>query len=174
MSAIRNRVADFATSTFGRYRRELHRYLMRRLRQPQDVDDLAQEVYMRLLRLDDEKCIHKPLAYLYGVASHVLADFHIEVESEREAIDRYENVEDWYDSPVCVLPDDLADRLNLQQQIDKAVAQLPPTHAAVLLAHKRDGMSYEEVAEKLGLSIHTVEKYVTQSKARIRTMSWER
>jgi DNA-binding CsgD family transcriptional regulator len=30
------------------------------------------------------------------------------------------------------------------------------------------------VAEKLGLSIHTVEKYVTQAKARIRTMSWER
>lgn len=33
MNAIRTRVADFATSTFGRYRRELHRYLMRRLRQ---------------------------------------------------------------------------------------------------------------------------------------------
>lgn len=169
-----NTAHDFATSTFGRYRRELHRYLMRRLRQPQDVDDLAQAVYERLLRLDDEKTIHKPLAYLYGVASHVLADFRIDIEDERKAIDRYENVEDWYDTPACVLPDDMAERLNLQQQIDKAMAQLPPTHAAVLLAHKRDGLSYEEVAEKLGLSIHTVEKYVTQAKARIRTMSWER
>lgn len=171
---MRALVASFATSAFGRYRRELHRYLMKRLRQPQDVDDLAQEVYMRLLTLDEEKTVHKPLAYLYGVASHVLADFRIDIEDERKAIDRYENVEDWYDTPACVLPDDIAERLNLQQQIDKAMAQLPPTHAAVLLAHKRDGLSYEEVAEKLGLSIHTVEKYVTQAKARIRTMSWER
>jgi RNA polymerase sigma-70 factor (ECF subfamily) len=68
----------------------------------------------------------------------------------------------------------MAERLNLQQQIDRALAQLPPTHAAVLLCHKRDGLSDEEVAEKLGLSIHTVEKYVTQAKSKIRTMSWER
>jgi RNA polymerase sigma-19 factor, ECF subfamily len=68
----------------------------------------------------------------------------------------------------------LADRLNLQQQLERALSQLPSTHAAVLLAHKRDGLSYEEVAAKLNLSVHTVEKYVTQAKARIRLMSWER
>jgi RNA polymerase sigma-19 factor, ECF subfamily len=175
MSAIPNAVASFATSTFGRYRRELHRYLMRRLRQPQDVDDLAQEVYERLLRLDDEKTIHKPLAYLYGVASHVLADYRIDLEHEREHITvDSEKVDEWVDTPACVLPDDLAERLNLQQQIDAALAQLPPTHAAVLLAHKRDGLSYEECAEKLGLSVFTVEKYITQAKARIRTMAWDR
>jgi RNA polymerase sigma-19 factor, ECF subfamily len=172
---MKKRVAAFATSVFGRYRRELHRYLMRRLRHPQDVDDLAQDVYLRLLAIDDERVVRKPLAYLYGIASHVLADYRIEVEAEREIITvDSEIVDEWTDSPGCVLPDDIADRLNLQQQIDKAMAQLPPTHAAVLLAHKRDGMSYEEVAEHLDLSIHTVEKYVTQAKARIRTMSWER
>jgi RNA polymerase sigma-70 factor (ECF subfamily) len=177
-------VRKFAASMFGRYRRELHRYLMRRLRQPQDVNDLAQEVYLRLLRLDDEKVVHKPLAYLYGIASHVLCDFRIEVEHESqwfkrdqrgELIDADGNVlKGWDEHPSQVVPDDIADRLNLQQQIDRAVAQLPPTHAAVLLAHKRDGMSYEEVAEKLGLSIHTVEKYVTQAKSRIRVMTWDR
>jgi RNA polymerase sigma-70 factor (ECF subfamily) len=171
---INGRVSSFAT-TFGRYRRELHRYLMRRLRQPQDVDDLAQEVYCRLLRLDNEKVVHKPLAYLYGIASHVLADFRIEVEQEREHITvDSDTVDEWSDQPSCVLPDDLADRLNLQQQIDKALAQLPPTHAAVLLCHKRDGLSYAETAKKLGLSEFTVEKYVTQGKARLRTMSWDR
>jgi len=173
MRAVVNR---FAMSTFGRYRRELHRYLMRRLRQPQDVDDLAQEVYMRLLTLDEGKVVEKPLAYLYGVASHVLADFRIDREDERRYIgERVSDDDDeWCDQPACVLPDTMAERLNLQQQIDKALAQLPATHAAVLLAHKRDGLSYEECAERLDLSIHTVEKYVTQAKARIRTMSWER
>jgi RNA polymerase sigma-70 factor (ECF subfamily) len=166
-------VKSFATSTFGRFRRELHSYLMKRLRRPQDVDDLAQEVYLRLLTLDDAKTVRKPLAYLYGVASHVLADHMFDMK-QRSHIDWSEDVDDWYDTPACVLPDDLGDRLNLQQQIDAALAQLPPTHAAVLLAHKRDGLSYEEVAEKLGLSIHTVEKYITVAKAKLRTMSWDR
>jgi len=30
---------------------------------------------MRLLRIDEDKIIREPLAYLYGVASHVVADF---------------------------------------------------------------------------------------------------
>jgi RNA polymerase sigma-19 factor, ECF subfamily len=161
-----------AIQMFGQYTRELHRYLMRRLRRPEDANDLAQEVYLRLIQIDDGKCIEKPLAYLYGVASHVLADHMFDMNHQR--VDWSEDAEDWIESPACALPDDMADRLNLQQQIDRAMAQLPPTHAAVLLAHKRDGLSYDEVAEKLGLSIFTVEKYVAQSKARIRTMQWDR
>jgi RNA polymerase sigma-70 factor (ECF subfamily) len=168
-------LVGFGVSAFKHYRRELHRYLMRRLRKPQDVDDLAQEVYLRLLRHDESKCVHKPLAYLYGIASHVVADYRIGEEHDREHLMfDSDSEENWTEEPASVLPDDMADRLNLQQQLERALSQLPPTHAAVLLAHKRDGLSYEEVAEKLHLSIHTVEKYLTQAKARIRTMPWER
>lgn len=159
------------------YGRELHRYLLRRLRKPQDADDIAQDVYERLMRTPDSLIIEKPLAYLYGTASHVLADHMFDV-NKRAAIEggrlRWnEDADDWMESAACVLPDDIADRLNLQQQIEMAMAKLPPTHAAVLLAHKRDGLSYEEVAEKLGLSIFTVEKYLTQAKSQLRTISWE-
>jgi RNA polymerase sigma-70 factor (ECF subfamily) len=161
-------------STFTRYRRELHRYLMRRLRRPQDVDDLAQDVYERLLKLDDERVVHKPLAYLYGIASHVVADHRTDESARCKCVVEHDGTDDWLDQPSCVLPDDMADRLNLQQQIDRALAQLPPTHAAVLLCHKRDGLSYMETAKKLGLSPFTVEKYLTAAKARLRTMEWTR
>lgn len=163
--------ASLDITSVRRYRQELHRYLLRRSRRPQDVDDLAQEVYLRLLRHDSTKCVHKPLAYLYGIASHVIADYMDDSKQERERLS------DGADEPTegsWVMPDDLGDQLNLQQQIERALAQLPPRHAAVLLAHKYCGLSYEEVAAELGLSIHTVEKYVTQAKARIRMMTWER
>lgn len=162
-----------AAEAFGTYRRELHRYLLRRLRQPQDVDDLASQVYERLCRIPDERCVEKPLNYLYGIAAHVLADHRVEQEMQCHC-DHVDTDDDWSDKPSCVLPDDKVDRLNLQQQIDRALAQLPTTHAAVLLCHKRDGLSYTETAEKLGLSPFTVEKYVTQAKAQIRTMGWDR
>lgn len=168
-------VPNFATSTFGQYRRELHRYLMKRLRQPQDVDDLAQEVYERLLRLDDERTIHKPLAYLYGVASHVLADFRMEVEHERERVEySSEDTDDWAEHPSCVLPDDMAERLNLQQQIDAAMAELTPRQRCVILMHKRDGLGIDEIAAVLRISPETVDKHVVGAKTRIRARVWER
>lgn len=35
------------------------------------------------------------------------------------------------------------------------------------------GMSYQEIAKELQVSVHTVEKYLTKARARIRTMKWE-
>lgn len=160
----------FDASSFRNYDKQLHRYLARRLTQRQDAEDLAQEVYLRLLRIDATKRVQKPVAYIFGIASHVVADFRSESWQEHERqLDRDDESDDRASSP-----DDLADRLNLQQQLERAFARLPQTHAMVLIAHKHRGLSYEEVAAELGLSIHTVEKYVTQAKALIRTMTWER
>ena len=100
----------------------------------------------------------------------MVADFKSEARQGDEHLDDRDDEPDDRASS----PDDLADRLNLQQQIERAFARLPQTHARVLIAHKHRGLSYEEVAVELGLSIHTVEKYVTQAKALIRTMTWER
>lgn len=169
MKSRRQPAAPSKIALFGGYTRELHRYLLRRLREPQDVDDLAQEVYLRLLRLDENKDVEKPLAFLYGVAAHVLSDFRSTARhGEYVPLDTVDEC-----SLAGTIPDE-TERLNLQQQLEYALSQLPPTHAAVLLAHKRDGLSYEEVAARLNLSIHTVEKYITQAKARIRLMPWER
>ena len=159
-------------ASFRDYDRQLHRYLIRRMPSRQDAEDLAQEVYLRLLRIDSTKRVHKPLAYIYGIASHVVADYRSDTRHEQTFIcDSDDDAqEDGPESPI----DDLTDRLNLQQQLERALTRLPRTQAEVLLAHKHRGLSYEEVAAELGLSIHTVEKYVTQAKARIRTMTWER
>lgn len=155
------------------YFRELHRYLMKRLRRPQDVDDLAQEVYLKLLAVDDATQIEKPLAYLYGIASHVLADHMFELK-QRSRVDWDENADDWMDSPANVLPDDLAERLNLQQQIDAAMAELTPRQREVLLLHKRDGLSIDEIAAVLRISPETVDKHVVGAKMRIKARIWER
>ena len=165
--------ASAGMGLFGQYTRELHRYLLRRLRRPEDVDDLAQEVYLRLLRMDQDKCVRKPLNFLYGIASHVVADFHRARARTVPTVDASDEREESNESNPAP-SDELAERLNLQQQLQRALAQLPPTHAAVLLAHKRDGLSYEEVARELKLSVHTVAIYIKEAKARIRLMPWER
>ena len=174
MIEAQNQVAGIGLTAFPQYREKLRSYLLRRLGRPQDVDDLTQEVCVRLLMLDKEKSIEKPLAYLYGIASHVLADFVIKADYERGHIAADTELdEDMSTEPAMRYPDDMADRLNVEQQVNRALRKLPSMHAAVLLAHKRDGFSYEETATRLKLSIHTVEKYVTQSKAALRGMVWE-
>jgi RNA polymerase sigma factor (sigma-70 family) len=155
------------------YRRELHRYLLRRLRRHQDLDDLKQEVYMRLLRMDRMECIREPLAYLYSIAANVVADFTL---AERRRYDRVtpdsDAVEHWADDPAQALPDDIAERTSLERELESALNQLPPLQAAALVLHYQEGLSCEEIAKKLGLSPKSVDKYLARAKARMRILLW--
>src|SRR5262245_5457791 len=69
-----NPAARFVTQVVLAYGSELHRFLVRRLKSSEDAADLAQEVYLRLLRLPRTDLIRKPQAYLYFVAAQIAAE----------------------------------------------------------------------------------------------------
>ena len=156
------------------YRRELHKYLLRRLRRPQDLDDLKQEVYMRLLRMDRMDCVREPLAYLYSIAANVVADFTLAERRHQHVTPDSEAVDNWAEDPNQALPDDMAERMSLERQLERALNQLPPLQAAALIYHYQDGLSCDEIAKKLGLSTKSVDKYLTRGKAKMRLILWER
>jgi RNA polymerase sigma-19 factor, ECF subfamily len=169
------KTATFAASAFQHYGNELHRFLVRRLRQPQDAEDLAQEVFMRLSRIENSEFVRQPRAYLFGVASHVVSEFRIRNAHAREWVTVDSQILDHRNEHPCDLqPDELAERLNTQRQLRKALEQLPPMHLAVFLLHKRDGYSYEEIAQQLDLTVRRIETLLGEAKAQLRAMAWDR
>lgn len=161
----------FASTFFLKYAADLHRYLLRRVGRPADADDLAQEVFLRLLRVRHSDRVLKPLAYLYGIASHVVHEFRIREGQSRVTYDSTA-VEHVAEHPEQLAGDDFSDQLQLQQLLERALLRLPPGQRAVLLLVKRDGLSHEEAAKAAGLTVQTVEKYMVTAKARIR-MDWD-
>jgi RNA polymerase sigma-70 factor (ECF subfamily) len=160
-----------AVSACRTYTRELHRYLARRLRNRQDADDLAQEVFARLLRVKNIELIRNPLAYILGIAAHVVREFreheqHQCVVFSSDIAESISDVTEGASDGSTASPD----RLELQNSIDAALRQLPPTHQVVLILVKRDGLSYQEAADKTGLSVHTIEKYLVEGRARLRVL----
>jgi RNA polymerase sigma-70 factor (ECF subfamily) len=165
------RAESLAVAAAGQYAGQLRRYLLRRLREkPHDVDDLAQQVYVRLLSLAKSgSLVRQPPAYLFRVAASVVSDFYSAERKQGHVL---------YDSDVLLQaadhqagPDALA-ALELQQELEEALEQLPPTQKAVLLMQERDGYQYKEIALQLRLSVDTVHKYVTVAKARLRNLLW--
>jgi len=164
----------FSISAVERYGRQLRRYLFRRLGGPREVDDLAQEVYIKLLRIGAELQIHRPLALVYTVAARVLADHRTVATQERTQPSLDDGNDDEESHRVSdALCGRLEESLGIQQHIDRALAQISPRHASVLLMIKRDSMSCEDVAIKMGLSVHTVHKYLQEGRAQLRRRRWE-
>ena len=166
--------SEFAISAFRRYAGELRRYLDRRLSDAQDREDLAQEVYLRLLRRRSDAPISSPLGLLYAVAAGVLADH---VSARRRERERFPSAGEFSEVALDEISEALAHRLeehvDVQQRLEQALALLPPMHAAVLVLHERDGMTREEVAARLNLSAHTVKKYIVEGNAIIRNKAWK-
>src|SRR4030081_1307395 len=59
----------------NRWNRSLLQFLGRRVRASVDIEDLAQETYLRLLRARDLSDVRNPQAYLLRVARHVLTEW---------------------------------------------------------------------------------------------------
>jgi RNA polymerase sigma-70 factor (ECF subfamily) len=170
---IGNSGARLAALAFRKYAPELHRYIERRMRRNGKALDLTQDIFERFLQIKDIDAVRNPQAYLYGIASHVV----------REALFREDKSLVIYDSDVVedagkrldnALPGDMAERLSLQQELKRALAELPAMHRTVLLLVKRDGLSYEETARKTHLNINTVTTYVFEARARIKMILKDR
>ena len=164
---------SFAASVFREYADDLHAFLRRRLRSGENTDDVFQTIFERLIKVQKTDLVRQPHAYLFGIAFHVLREFWI-----REKRDQFVS----FDSPAIdradasiehAQRDDAAEQLSLRCQLDQALAALPENHRKVLLACKRDGMSYEEAARATGISLHMVPKYLVQAKARMMAMTWD-
>jgi RNA polymerase sigma-70 factor (ECF subfamily) len=139
-----------------RWNRSLFQFLRRRVRSSVDVQDLAQETYLRLLRADLNE-VRNPLAYLLQVASHVALEW----------CDRQPRS----DSMVMLEEDMLVDRqlpeLEVdarlsQQRLEETLASISPMMRAVVLLRLRDERSYQEIAAELRITDRQVRRYLAR------------
>lgn len=162
-------MARLAALAFQKYAAELHRYLLRRLRQPEDAPDLTQEIFERFMRIDRAEAIENPQGYLFKIASHVVSeslckDEHNRVTYDSDLVQRLGEVFD--QGP----PEKLADRLGLERDIREALHSLPDNHLTALLLVKGEGLSYEEAARETGFSENTIGTYVKHGRAKLKLM----
>jgi RNA polymerase sigma factor (sigma-70 family) len=158
------------TQLFADHHASLSGYFRRRIADRSDAEDLAQEVYLRLLRSDaGARCdggtrdIRNPEAYLYTVAAN-LAREHAAARSRTpvtvEDIDRVaDSIAD------DRLGEEALEREHRYRLLVEAIDRLPPKNRAVLLMQHRDELSYREIAERLQVSTHMVKKHVVKALA---------
>ena len=138
----------------------LRRYLAARMRNAAaDVPDLVQEVFLRMLRLDNHEAIRNSQAYLYTVASHVLHQHSLRraAAGEAAAVTNF---------ALEVVDSDPALQLELEQQFEQLgerLREISPKAYATFMLHRYHGMPLQEVAEKIGASYSMTKKYLARA-----------
>jgi RNA polymerase sigma factor (sigma-70 family) len=139
---------------------DLVRFISRRVRTSADARDIAQEAYVRLLRLERKDLIRDPRSYLYRIAANVLYEF--ELKRKADAAGRVNWLDDQNSDEMQGRTDATADALSLHRKLQAVLAKLSPKCRAVLILHRRDGLTYEEIGKRIGISVSMVKKYLIQ------------
>ncbi len=146
----------------ARYGGRLRRFLKLNLSNASDIPDLAQEVFMRLLRVQNYDEIRSPEAYLFTVASHVVQQHAQKLALLPESLE----VTELFAELQLISADDPVSGVELHQrlqELERALEQLPPRVALTLLLHRLKGNSIEEIARELGVAQITVKKYLAKA-----------
>lgn len=152
----------------------LRRFLASKLRnRTADVPDLAQEIFLRLLRIEHHETIRSSEAYLYTIAFHVLHQYLMRRAAVPEAVEITALI-DQMESETDIDPARQAETQQQLEGLQDALSQLSPKAQAVLLLHRRDGYSLEEIANQLGFSRANAAKYLAKALVHCRQQLQER
>lgn len=146
----------------------LHSYLVRRVSHRWDAQDLAQEVYLRLLRIDpaDAASIRNPEAYLFTVAANLIKEHAVMRQRSPLSSNVLEKVIEQFSTPCSAEAN--VDREVRRQRLGALIKRLSPKCRAVLVMHYRDELSYREIGERISVSPNMVKKYIVQGLAACR------
>lgn len=142
---------------------DLVKFLSRRTTTSADAQDLAQEVYLRLLRVERLDLVEQPRSYLLRIAANLLHEWRLKARQTR--VHRSDELES------LVSEDDpqygaatQARNLRLTAELNR----LPPAIRAALVLQIRDGLSYSQIAEQMNVSPRMIKRYLLAGFARLR------
>ena len=102
------------------------------------------------------------MAYLFRIARNLLHEWYTSSPPPAEPLDEVELADEG------LTVEDRAELAQHMDRLEEVLRHLSPKCRAVILMHRRDGMTYDEIAAKLGISSSMVKKYLSQGLARCR------
>lgn len=149
-------VVDWVTTHFLPFEAQLRTMLRRVCSRPDDVDDVVQEVYYKVLTMESIEHVREPRAFLVRMAKNLVTD-----RLRREAIisiDAMASLEELGVADSAPTPERVAQARSELTWVIGLIANLPDRCKQVFRARRIYGLSQKETAETLGISEGIVEQ----------------
>jgi|SRR5690242_3082728 len=153
---------------FERYRNQLFTYLLKITKSKETAEEIVLDVFLKIwtgrsiiIEIDNFE------AFLFCVAKNKALDF---LRWARKS--RLQQMELWSRMQEMLSPEQADHKIafaDTAASVQQAVAQLSPQRKIVFLLSREHGLTYEQIAERLHLSTHTVRNHVAASLQFIRS-----
>lgn len=142
-----------------RYSRTVYGVVSRMAGNPDDVDDIAQEVFVRAYRsIGSFRGDAEFSTWLYRIAVNTTIKLMNKIRSREVSSvdDPASGLADMLVSSQSEQPDKIVERRERNEALRKAVGDLPEKHRTVVVLHYFENLACEEIAKMVGCSVGTV------------------
>ena len=144
---------------FEDHNRALHSFLMARLGNEQEVQEVTQEAYARLLQLDQPGAISFLRAYLFKTAAHIAVD-RARQRTNRTRLDQTFGEPDLVDS---TSPDRHALAAEDLSIVEQALYELPTKYRRAFIMRRYHDCAPEDIARELDIQPRMVRNYISRT-----------
>ena len=154
---------------FERYRTRITHFIRGMVRDHARAEDIAQDVFMsalRRMRETDRSIAFRP--WIYEIARNACIDAHRRARRAQEV--SYDETLDGTDRSRLVSPRAVSDAVETRQSLENlqgALGALSESHADILVLRELEGLSYQEIGERLGMSRASVESTLFRARKKL-------
>ncbi|MGC4252328.1 MAG: sigma-70 family RNA polymerase sigma factor [Sphingobium sp.] len=149
-----------APAQFLLYLGAIRSYVSKRVN-PNDLEDVVQDVALKMHQRAGKDGINNVQGYLFQVARSVLADHGRRSQARMELL--HDALEDHGHPVEACLPDRIAeDREELRHML-AALRSLPDRARQAFVLHRFENMSYADIAAHMRISVSAVEKNIMRA-----------
>ncbi len=162
--------ADFLRRAFQQHAPWLRTVVRNRLGEAQAVDDVMQEVALAIFRRTAPVSDHQKVApWMYRIAVRQTLMYRRSAGRRRRLESDYADSADGRNGNGST-PDPLHWLLGQErtERIRAALARLPPLDRQLLLLKYTEGWNYQQLADHLGVTLHTIEYRLLRARRKLR------
>ena len=156
------------------YEKNVYNIALRMTGNSEDAADMTQEAFIKAYNsLQSFRGDSKFSVWLYRIVSNVCLDF-LRSKNRRPTVSLSVEDDDGEDTQLDVAdesqsPELLLDRKLTRDSVRRGLDSLPPDYRQILLLREMQGLSYDEIAQALGLEVGTVKSRIFRARKRLCT-----
>lgn len=154
------------------YQKNVYNLALRMTGDPEDAADMAQEAFIKAYSsLSGYRGDSKFSVWLYRIVSNVCLDF-LRTKKRRQTVSLSVTDDDGEDTELDIAdesksPERILERAMTRDAVRRGLAALTPEYRQILILRELQGMSYEEIAEVLGLESGTVKSRIFRARKKL-------
>jgi RNA polymerase sigma-70 factor (ECF subfamily) len=163
---IQNNELEAFDVLFGKYRDKLYRFAFSLLKNSEDSKEIVQEAFLRIWKKRNEIDSSKSFkSFLFSISYNLIVD-QLRLRLKDQEYRKY--LETYFENKKIELSNNL-DYDKIVEQIRLAVDALPTKRKQIYTLSREVGLSHKEIAERMGITVKTVENQITLALKHLRT-----